>query len=61
LREKIKEFQALQRQMNVGPDRPKWVKGANGLWHSFDPVAQRKRERVARKAAKDAAKLAAAA
>jgi hypothetical protein len=54
-------YEALQKEMGIGPSRTKWVKGANGLWYSFDPVAQRKRERAAKKAAKEAAKLAKAA
>ena len=47
-----------QKESGLGPDRGRWVKGANGLWRSYDPVAQRKRERAANKAAKEAAKLA---
>lgn len=54
-------YVALQKEMGIGPDRPKWGKGANGLWHSYDPVAQRKRDRAEAKAAKEAARLAKAA
>jgi hypothetical protein len=52
----IAAYKAALKEMRSLPNLRKWVKGANGLWSSYDPVIQAQQERKAKKAAKEAAR-----